>query len=486
MSRGADEARSWRSVVGIGGRLSVVLTVFLAHFRPWQGGLLEEWGFALAWQSEGWAGFVPRLRLTAGRPLHLLPHYVGLAASSGGFVGEYAVLAGLAIAQLLLAAWALRTLVPSAALRWALAVAVALHPWWPAGGVLRYLPAQFAVTLTLLWFGLAIRYLQRGPRRLVAFSAAALLLGLLAYQALLVAVLVIVVPLAVLLTSDRRRRLLAVGSTAVVVALDVVYTVTLAPIISPESYEASISGSQIAPLQLARAIVRTVVHTPPLWGMLALTLVVVAVFVGLTRPSPGARWTVWLGLALIAAPGAGLAYAANAAHLNDAERIALPIGAVAWVVLCLAASLVGEASLRRLRGGAAGVVLALTGAMTVAWYSTWTGYAASQADLLAVVGPIRAETATEDIVVVVDETGSYGDVYTLLPPYLDIALAVEGYGAGAVICTPDDVERNQPTAAKFPIPTTPSCTDVTGIDGAEDVAEFEVPGGTIEILTIDN
>src|SRR5476649_2047251 len=49
-----------------------VLAVFFVHFRPWQGGLLEEWGLAQAWNSEGFGGYAASMPVTVGRPFALL------------------------------------------------------------------------------------------------------------------------------------------------------------------------------------------------------------------------------------------------------------------------------------------------------------------------------------------------------------------------------------------------------------------------------
>ena len=159
------------------------LGVFFVHFRPWQGGLLEDWGLALAWENEGIGGFAARIPATLGRPFELLPHYVGMALSGGGFVGPYAMLGLIALAQLAAGLWAVAPLTRFCPLRWAAALAIAVHPWWAPGDILRFMPAQVAVLGVVVWFGAALRFMDSGRRALIPILVVAPMLGLLTYQA---------------------------------------------------------------------------------------------------------------------------------------------------------------------------------------------------------------------------------------------------------------------------------------------------------------
>jgi hypothetical protein len=197
-----------------------VLAVFFLHFRPWQGGLLEEWGLALAWNVEGIGGFAARLPLTLGRPFVLLPQYVGMALSNGGFVGPYAVLGFVAVAQLVAALWAVAPLTGIRSLRWAVALALALHPWWAAGDILRFLPAQVSVFGVVLWLGASVRFLAGGRSRWALLIVLAPAFGLLTYQAPAAALVLGSAVLAFATSATWRRRAalvcLTVGASAAV------------------------------------------------------------------------------------------------------------------------------------------------------------------------------------------------------------------------------------------------------------------------------
>lgn len=480
----ATRARHRRAGVPalVAAQVIAIVAVAAAHFRPWQGGLLEEWGFALAWRDEGWPGYVARLGLTAGRPVHLLPHYLGLAASGGSLTGEYVVLALVAVLQLLVAGWALRPLVSDGWLRWALALALALHPWWPAGGILRFLPAQVGVLALVAWFGLVVRYLKGGRARLVVMGAVSLLVGLLTYQALALAAAVVAMALVLVVETGRRRGVVVIGVTWAVVVVDLVYTIVVAPLLAPGSYESSIAIGGLDLGDSARRIVTTVVSSPPIWG----SLLAAAFLVGLMALTVRPRRPLVLApvLVLVAAPATSLIYAANSAHLNDPERLGLPIGVTAWVAVALMA-----VPLTARRGRMVGWVVVATAVIgsalvAVAWYTTWTGYSEKQQALLAAVGPIRTGLPADETLVIVDRTGTYGDVYTFLPPHLSMALDAEGYGPGAVLCTPAGVVRHHPVAARYPISTTPDCDEVAGFDNATWLADVTVPAGTLSVMVL--
>lgn len=57
-------------------------------------------------------------------------------------------------------------------------------------------------------------------------------------------------------------------------------------------------------------------------------------------------------------------------------------------------------------------------------------------------------------------TGTLGDVYTLLPPIMTDALAINGKKIDATICTPISVDRLHPIAQRYPIPSTERCEEM--------------------------
>jgi hypothetical protein len=459
-----------------------VLAVFFVHFRPWQGGLLEDWGLALAWNVEGIGGFAARLPLTLGRPFHLLPHYVGMALSNGGFVGPYLVLGAVAVAQLALALWAIAPLTTVRLLSWATGLAIALHPWWVAGDILRFMPGQVSVLGVVIWLGASLRFLTTGRKRWVWLIILAPMYGLLTYQAPAAALVLGSVVLALATSATWRRRAALVCLTVGVSGAVVVWSLVLAPRLSPASYESQLGSHGIDVAASLRAILRTLALHAPSTVLAALIVGVIVIGLGFSqRLSQGHAWLLLGGVA--SAPLTALTYASETLHLNDPERVALPIGVMLWIVLCC---LLPALSTHRLvRVSAIAVLLTGTTVGALVGYGTWTSYAASQQVLINAVQSVRKNVPHNAQLVVADESGRFGDVYLLLPPHLNFALDVEdGVGADAILCTPAGVARLQPTAALYPILTTPDCSTLLIGKVVTPLGDLVTTSGTFKIYEL--
>jgi hypothetical protein len=490
MSRGLDDSRAIEELDSAGPaasppavqlrRVLVVigaLAVAAVHFRPWEGAMLEDWELADAWRTGGLAGLPGRLHATLGRPLHLLPHYLGMALSNGGVTGPYAVLVAVAVAQFVVAMWAVRPLVSAWWTRWALALLVALHPWWVAGDILRFMPAQVAVLGVVVWLGASLRYLQSGRGVWLIPGGFAVVLGLLTYQGPALALVMGSVALAVSASMPRRGVRLVLVTTAAVGAV-LMWSIVIVPKLVPDSYEAQLmSGGLTDPVASVRAILRTLLlhgeGVLVLLGAVAITVIALGLHARLWP------WQVWILLGFVAAsPLAALAYASNTLHLNDPERVVLPVGVLLWIVACSVADrLPVHGGVAR---GVLAVVLIATALGGAAGYARWTGYSSAQQELLAAVEAVREEVPADATVIVEDTTGRYGDVYLLLPPHLNYALDVE-YGAGAdgVLCTASGAPRDQPDAALYPIATTPDCSEYLAASTATYLGEAMTDFGLV-------
>jgi len=433
-----------------------VLVVFFVHFRPWQGGLLEDWGLAQAWDVEGFGGFAARLPLTLGRPLHLLPDYVGMALSDGGFVGPYAVLGAIAVAQLVAALWAVAPLTSTRSLRWAVALAVALHPWWVAGDILRFMGAQVSALGVILWFGSSIRFLANGRVAWAFLLVVAPVVGFLSYQAPAATIVLAAVVLALMGRASWRRRIALVALTGGASVAVMMWSVIIVPRIAPASYEAQLGSHGLHLVGTLRAILRTLVLHAPAVVIAGALVSAVVIALGFNRHLSARR--AWLLLvAAVATPLTAFTYAYETLHLNDPERVALPVGLTLWVVACCA--LPALTVDRTVRLAATAVLFAGTAAGAVVGYETWTHYAASQQVLINAIQPVRESVPDDGRLVVADPSGRFGDIYLLLPPTVNIALDVEyGPGADVALCTPAGVMRDQPTAALYASIPTPDCS----------------------------
>jgi hypothetical protein len=459
-----------------------VLGVFFVHFRPWQAGLLEDWGLALAWQNEGFAGFGARIPMMLGRPLHLLPQYVGMWMSNGGFVGPYGILGVIAVGQLIAALWAVAPLTTNRLLRWTFALAIALHPWWTAGDILRFMPAQAAVLGVVVWLGAAVRFLRSGRAVWIPLMVLPPIIGLLNYQAPAAALVIGSVAVALTTSATWRRRvtvvLLAIAASGTVM----VWSVVIAPRLSPSSYESQLISQHVDVVGSMRLILRTVALHAPATALAALIVALVVIALGFNQHLPtGISWLLLLATA--SAPLAALVYASEPLHLNDPERVALPIGVTLWIVACAALPALGTDRITRVLATVFLLAGTLVGALS--GYHTWTSYAHSQQELLHAVQAVREDLPADAQLVVADESGRFGDVYLLLPPHLNIALDEEfGQGADAILCTPDGVTRRQPTAAVYPIGTTPDCSTLLTGAVVTSLGASTTPDGTFEFYEL--
>jgi hypothetical protein len=464
----------------------VSAVTFFSVFRPWQGGLLEEWSITRDWAQVGIALVGSTLPAVMGRPLVLMPQFLGLALSDGGLVGQYLVLGVVALGQLWGTYWALGRLTPSRPLRLALGLLIALHPWWPAGQLLRFLPAQVAVLSTVVWLGAAIRYLTDGRARWLAVMVVVPLLGLLHYQASALALILGAVCLAVVLARSPRAGGVIVITTAVPIVLSFVWAVVAAPLLVPVTYESLLaSGGPPNIGASVRMIVRTVGLRGLGVGLLGAATGAVVIALGFAQRL--APWRAWTLLAVVvASPLAAMAYAMSPIHLYDPERVALPIGLTCWLVLASVSHLVAvDTVLRRLLVVCA-IGAALVGAGSA--YIQWSNFAVAQQSLLHAAADVRDEVPAGHTLIVADTSGRYGDIYLLFPPYLDVALTVQdGPGAPTVLCTPDVVPRDHQYAAVYgppPLATTESCTPLLSQPGAAPLGSAQTVLGPVEFYVV--
>lgn len=479
--RGVKLQSRWQLIAVL---LATALVVFFFQFRPWEKGLLEDWQFALVWRSTGLSGYFDLLPGTVGRPLHLVAAFAGLALSNGGFVGMYVVLGLVSVGQFLIILWSFWSFSTHRALIWTAAFLLAVHPWWPAGDILRFLPAQVSCLGLCVFIGFVMRYLNGMSWGNLIVAAISACLALLTYQALAATFLVFIVMAVVLVKQYSLKRTIAALLSAVTPVVAVfIYTVFIAPILVPGSYEASLQGGGLGLIASLKAIAKTMLLHAPGAVMTLLLLALTTIIFGLSRLVTW-RQTSLILLIIVFSPLSALAYASSPLHVNDPERISFPIGTTAWLAMLALPVLARPVKNISIALVAVGLCVLAVIAAAIG-LKQWTGYSATQADVLRWIAPAVAAAGPTDRVLVMDSSGTLGDVYTFLPPHIWFASQVEFNKDTQVdLCTVDGIVRNHPSAAVYPIDTTQDCSDLI-IEGTRTVVTSEsLAGENVSVVLI--
>ena len=427
---------------------AIALAIFVTHYRPWQGGLLEEWGLTINANDPNFRLIMDYLPGMMGRPFHLFPHALGYALSLNGVWGTFFVLGAAAVITFLAASWALQYLIPNRWLALALAALLGFHPWWQGGYILRFLPAVSALMFFTLWFAFVVRYIYQANNGfsctwwLVA-ALAAIPIGILTYQAFAGVYFVAVLALWALVRqrsddqlASRKKFTLAGLLSVGLVLLSIIWTVFIAQFFSRDgiTYELNPGDRPENLWQAFRAYAGTLIRNAPYFLLLALVIAIIA-FIAFRRQQLGWPGLLALAVATAAGLGTGLVFLTSLGWLRDTNRVAMAIGASLWVALVVTLSLVGLS--HRWAYILAGLTLVLTLPGVVMAYATWTNYARTQQSVMAVTQPFREATPPGQVLVVVDHSGLIGSEYTFVPPHLYFALwAQYGDGAQTVLCVP--------------------------------------------------
>jgi hypothetical protein len=196
-------------------------------------------------------------------------------------------------------------------------------------------------------------------------------------------------------------------------------------------------------------------------------------------------WALGLGLCVVLLPLLSLTYVANVSFLGDPDRLGFPgaVGFVLLVVLALlrfgdeARSPAGPAIRRQVDLAVLIVVVGLLLWMLPLGKANRVDYQAENVVLTATANAARA--AHTKSVIVEDQTGTLGDIYSLYQSTFWSALAVRGLVmTDAVLCTPTGVDRITPDANSLGVSTTPRCEAVRPtLPKALVLQVVAVPGG---------
>jgi hypothetical protein len=158
---------------------------------------------------------------------------------------------------------------------------------------------------------------------------------------------------------------------------------------------------------------------------------------------------------VLALPMCSIIYVSEA-HIRDIDRVLFPL-TTGFVIVCVSLLAwvreIPGARVGRLVAAAVVAVLlvsALLSAIEVRRYAV-----VQRTVLKQTIAAIQDRKPAS--VLLVDTTGTLGDVYTFLNPTLGDALANRGVQIPASICTPVPVDRVHPVARRFPFEATPRC-----------------------------
>lgn len=446
------------------------IVAFAAHFRPWEVAFLEEWPIAEYWVDRGPVAFVAHyFGWSLGRPLHLLPTELGLAVAGGAPAGIFLILGMVAVGQFLLTMWAIRSVSRSFWLGAAVALFIALHPLWPGGFLQRFLPAQTAALAMIIASGFVIRWLQQGRVRWIVSAGVALLLGLAVYPGPAIAAPLLALVVALLVRASWRRRIIAAVVATATSALMTVYSLLITRLIAPQggTYEAGnfTESTTAGPRQAITSLGTTLIsHGATIVVGVAAVALLGAVLALIGAIPHRAGWLM-TGTAVVS-PLCALVYFGNISWLQDPDRLgyATSLGLGAALLVAPIAFTGRRPRVEVVIAVALAVVSILGGVRGI---QHWQPYVQLQHLLLAELAPVVREASGDEIVVVIDHSGTYGSQYTLPQYYINSAsqvmnedrtevwlcsLATDPPLDGATVCHPADTGVDLRLARSFTVP----------------------------------
>ncbi len=453
------------------------LIVFAAHFRPWEVAYLEEWPLASDWNSnDGWA-FAPNyFEWTLSRPLHLLPSLLGLAITGGAPGGIFLILGLVAAAQLPVVVWALRPISKSFWVSASVGVFLALHPLWPGGFLQRFLPAQTAALALAIALGLLIRWLRTGQVRWIVWACVTLLVGFAVYPGPAVVAPLMALAIALVVQASWKRRIVSVAAVTATSAFMTLYSLVITRLISPSGTSYELGNIAQAGVTDVRALVSYVQSTLFARGELLLLAILAIAILGAVLALTGAipHPAGWLisGVAL-ASPVTTIVYFGHAGWLSDIDRLGYVISLALFVALSVWAS--STRGIRvRLESAIAALLVAASLFGAVRGIQQWQPDIALQHRLLNALGPAVAQAEGDEVVFVVDRSGTFGYNGTFPLQYL---------GAASRVWNDDDTEVmlcfEEP--ATLPSGATYCDPSATG-NGARLVETLTMDTGTVDIF----
>lgn len=474
VTRPRTRARAWWPLVVV---VVGAVVVFAAHFRPWEGGLYEEWTLARYWQL--WGGrntFAAFAELMLSRPLHLVPTFLGVAIGDGEPAGIFVVMGLVAAGQFLVVLWALRPISPSIWISVGVALVIGLHPLWPGGFLQRFLPAQTSVLALLIAVAFMIRWLQQGRARWLIGMCVALVAGFAVYQGPAGVVPIVAIVLALTISASWRRKIVLVIAATAATALMALYAIVIVRIVVPperDSYELmNMNASGARGLgEVIRLVAGTFANEGRFLLLGIFAVVALGALLSLARAIPYEAGWLMAGVAL-SSPVCAMVYFGSVEWLQDIDRVGFAVS-LALSVALLIWPITAARRPRRLQLVVAATLVAIALAGGAAGIASWQPYLNAQHQLLNALAPIVHEAADNETVVVVDHSGTFGDLLTLPNGYLSGASFVANHDASNVlICFPLE--------GRYPVPAGNVNCDPETLAHLRPAGHLTMPGGNVD------
>ncbi len=444
--------------------VSVLVALAVWSMRP----LLEEWGFFYAFNAVGLRYFVTSFEASPVRPLHVFPYWLQWAMSGGQHIGV-GIACGLLMAlRYLVVRWAVSPILP-APQRAIFALLCATCLGWQGLWFGRFSAAQISSILFFAALGFAIRLCFRARMRDMIAAGLCVFVFLLIYQApLFVTALLPLIAFSGAWKNDPQtppiKRFLLVGVPLLAgTILYIAYSLAAQKFIGP-GYEANMMPHQLTLSQWRRNLLQTY-HAAFIATPFALPLYTLALCAFAAHEARRSEWHLGrvglLCLSILALPLLSLIYF-YPMHTNDPERVLFPV----YLGFCLLALAALSGQEGRASQPADNTIMALALPL-MAWAAICAievrGYWKLQSYVLTATAKV-IDGRKDQKILIVDQTGRLGDIYTLYDNTFHAALLVLGKKAEITICTPTEVDRLHPVARRFPVSTTARCEASTSAD----------------------
>lgn len=428
--------------------------------------LLEEWGTLTAINASGFSYVTNFSDANVMRPLHLIPPYIMWLLGQGTEISVALFSILMINCRYFIVRWAVSPAVDKDS-RFILALVAAVLPGWIGVWLGRFASAQFVSLLFFVGFGCCIRLSKSRSIKYYIILAVLVFLSLTIYQALFLAY--VAIPIAFELfgailgtegsTKGMFKRLIETQASIFSGLFAYIVYVIINATNGSFGYESALIGNPAEHItfQLLSDKIVAVYKSVYLENgfLLGIYLCLVYAVQPQDTNSLKLRRLVWVSfISCLLLPLLSLSYVLIL-HLRDPDRTLFAVSAFFVVVLFLVLKENNKKTNWNLVSVSMSLVLIFCTLPMV--YSVYQ-YKSIQISIIDQINKLSSDLKNRPLILR-DNTGKVGDVYTLLGGTLSEALAYKGQTIQATLCTPAGVDRRHVLAWRYPIYTTERCDD---------------------------